>query len=566
MECKHQHIAEKLVPYLEGALADADRQEVQLHLQECQLCSQEVRSLSGVISSLRTRVGSTLYFLPAISLSPDDVLDYALESGRLSETTRRRIQLQLVESLDRQQEVEWLRELESELDSPEAIPVPAFPAALSRALDEAYPTKARKTTFKRRFFQPRTLAAGLTGLLLSGLAAHSMLGKPGPGNLATTAAVSSPASTRGDLALNPGQTAKNSNQPMLAIAQPEKAVADVKLKNNRPEPAISKPPNTESFEQSKGDDKQAGGGRRYQISRQADSTPPIPSGSVSYYVTGAARANPPAQRAITKFQQSTQKSGAQTQKQQPHQDRQPLRPNDQIALNDENIRAKTGGEVAQTAVDTDKSEPKKQPPNPEPESSEIAIENRRGPVSNVDSARPQKLPELPVEVATRNQEPIRPTFDDLDRRPAPVRQEFKHEEAESNIASGSKTTPGSSGGEAGSQPPEAASNSDGILGGSSRSNAPNAGMSSVDSGIPARNRSVRHSDTRDLGLLQQAQKIADEMQLQAEFKFERRQDNSLLISVKPHRALDPESSEQLRQALRTKLKLADSDSVVIRRP
>jgi hypothetical protein len=552
MECQQQHIAEKLVPYIEGALADADRQEVQLHLQECQVCSQEVRSLNEVVSSLRARVGRTLHFLPTVSLSPDDVLDYALESGRLSETTRRRIQLQLVESLDLQQEVEWLRELESELDSPEVIPVPAFPAALNRALDEAYGSKTRQTTFKRRFFQPRILAAGLTGLLLSGLAAHSLLRNP----VATTAAVNSPASTRGDLALNSPQTPKKGNQPMLAIAPPEKSVADVKLKNNQ---AVSKQSNTESLEKSKGDDKQADGGSRYQIPRRADSPPPIPSGSVSYYVTGSARANPPAQQATTKFQQSTEKSDAQTKEREPHQDRQPLRPNDQIALNDENIRAKTGGEVGRTSVNNDISEPNKQPPNPEPKATEAAVENRRGPVSNVESARPEKLPELPTQVASRNQEPIRPTFDDLERRPAPVRQEFKHEEAES----GSKTAPGSSGSEAGSQPPQAASSSEGILGGSSRSSAPNAGMSSVDS---ARNRSVRHSDTRDLGLLQQAQKIAADMQLQAEFKFERRQDDSLLISVKPQRALDPETSEELRQALRTKLKLAESDSVVIGRP
>lgn len=563
MECQQQHIAEKLVPYIEGALAEADRQEVQLHLQECQVCSQEVRSLKEVVSSLRSRIGSTLHFRPAVSLSPDDVLDYALESGRLSETTRRRIQLQLVESLDLQQEVEWLRELESELDSSDAIPVPAFPATLNRALDQAYGSKKRQTTFKRRFFQPRILAAGLTGLLLSGLAAHSLLRTPGPGNLATTAAVNSPASTRGDLGLNSPQTPSKGDQPMLALAPPEKSVADVKLKNNQ---AVSKQSKSESLEESNEVDKQRVGGSRYQTPRQTDSAPSIPSGAVSYYVTGAARANPPAQQATTKFKQSTEKSDAPTQEQEPHQDRKPMRPNDQIALNDENIRAKTGREVGRTSVNNEISEPNKQPPNPEPKAIEAAVENRRGPVSNVDSARPQKLPELPIEVAARNQEPIRPTFDDLDRRPAPIRQEFKQEEAESTTASGSKTTPGSPGGQTGSQPPEAASSSDGILGGSSRSNAPNAGMSSVNSGIPGRNRSMRHSDARDLGLLQQAQKIAAEMQLEAEFKFERRQDNSLLITVRPGHALDPQTSEQLCQALRIKLKLADSDSVVIRRP
>lgn len=196
MECQRQSIAEKLVPYIEGALADVDRREVHEHLQECQLCNQEFRSLKDVVSCLRTRVGHTLHYLPAISLSPDDVVDYALDAGRLSETTRRRIQLQLVESLDCQQEVEWLRELEGDLDRVEAISPPPFPAALSKALDATYGAEGRKTAsvFKLDFakadflkrVQPRYLAAGLAGLLFTGMAAHSMFGGPAPATVATT--------------------------------------------------------------------------------------------------------------------------------------------------------------------------------------------------------------------------------------------------------------------------------------------------------------------------------------------------------------------------------------------
>lgn len=197
MECQRQSIAEKLVPYIEGALADVDRREVHEHLQECQMCNQEFRSLKDVVSCLRTRVGHTLHYLPAISLSPDDVVDYALDAGRLSETTRRRIQLQLVESLDCQQEVEWLRELEGDLDRVEAISPPPFPAALGKALDATYGAEGRKTAsvFKLDFakadflkrVQPRYLAAGLAGLLFTGMAAHSMFGGPTPATIATTA-------------------------------------------------------------------------------------------------------------------------------------------------------------------------------------------------------------------------------------------------------------------------------------------------------------------------------------------------------------------------------------------
>jgi hypothetical protein len=197
MECQRQSIAEKLVPYIEGALADVDRREVHEHLQECQMCNQEFRSLRDVVSCLRNRVGHTLHYLPAISLSPDDVVDYALDAGRLSETTRRRIQLQLVESLDSQQEVEWLRELEQDLDRVETISPPPFPATLSKALDAAYGAEGRKvvSVFPLNFtkpdflkrVQPRYLAAGLAGLLFTGMAAHSMLGNSGHSSVATTA-------------------------------------------------------------------------------------------------------------------------------------------------------------------------------------------------------------------------------------------------------------------------------------------------------------------------------------------------------------------------------------------
>lgn len=182
MECQKQSIGEKLVPYIEGALADVDRREVHEHLQECGACSQEFRSLRDVVGSLRFNVGKTLHYVPPVSLSPDDVVDYALQAGRLSETTRRRIQLQLVENLDSQQEVEWLRELEQDLEREENIGVPAFPAALSRVLDETFGQQSRPVASVLKFdflkrYQPRYLAAaGLAGLLFTGLAARSFVG------------------------------------------------------------------------------------------------------------------------------------------------------------------------------------------------------------------------------------------------------------------------------------------------------------------------------------------------------------------------------------------------------
>ena len=186
MDCQKPNIAEKLVPFVEGALAEADRREVSEHLPQCQLCSQEVRALRQVVGLLRNTAGRNLNYYPPNQITPGDVIDYALHSDQMSDSSRRRIQLQLVESLQAQQEVEWLRELDQELThKEELIRVPPMPAELRSVIQEVYGGAAPAIS---RWSMPaflsgfsilfgkigsRPLAGGLLGVVFAGFAVHA---------------------------------------------------------------------------------------------------------------------------------------------------------------------------------------------------------------------------------------------------------------------------------------------------------------------------------------------------------------------------------------------------------
>ena len=74
------------------------------------------------------------------------------------------------------------------------------------------------------------------------------------------------------------------------------------------------------------------------------------------------------------------------------------------------------------------------------------------------------------------------------------------------------------------------------------------------------------SEPAEVAMLNQAKKLVIESIGEAEVLLQRRDDGSLMVTVKPQRALNQTETEQLRKALRKKLKLDDADSVVIRQP
>lgn len=197
MDCQKPKIAEKLVPFVEGALAEVDRREVTEHLPQCPVCSQEVKSLRQVVSMLRNTAGTKLNYYPPNSLPTSDVLDYALQADKMSDTVRRRIQLQLVESLEAQQEVELLRELDAELSQrEEMIRIPPMPSELRSVVEEVYGRKSPAKKAAPPFFAsllerfgPRPLAAGALGIVFAGFVVHAATHRTPTSSVTSTDAV-----------------------------------------------------------------------------------------------------------------------------------------------------------------------------------------------------------------------------------------------------------------------------------------------------------------------------------------------------------------------------------------
>jgi hypothetical protein len=142
VECKQSNITDKLVPFVEGALAEPDRKEVQDHLPGCDSCSAEVKLLREMIQQLRSATNAGLIYRPGVSLPAEDLVEYALFGEQMSPETRRRIQLSVLESTQLQSELTLLNELESTLakkGEPEKTPT-VMPAALKAAVAKTYGT------------------------------------------------------------------------------------------------------------------------------------------------------------------------------------------------------------------------------------------------------------------------------------------------------------------------------------------------------------------------------------------------------------------------------------------
>ncbi len=142
MDCKQPTISEKLVPFVEGALADADRKEVQEHLPDCEACTAEVRMLRETIQHLRAGTTAGLSYRPGTNLAPEALVEYALFGEEMSPEIRRRTQLTVLESTQLQSELSLLHDLEralGEKPEPEKVAI-GMPQALRAAIAKTYGT------------------------------------------------------------------------------------------------------------------------------------------------------------------------------------------------------------------------------------------------------------------------------------------------------------------------------------------------------------------------------------------------------------------------------------------
>jgi len=134
--CEQPTIAEKLVPYVEGALAEPDRSEVLEHLRSCEACANEVRLLKSSILALRQAFSRATQYRPLTHISAEDLERFAFEPETLTADVMRSVKLHLAECGECEQEVAMLREMEQELaEKVEPVRAPeALPAALREAV------------------------------------------------------------------------------------------------------------------------------------------------------------------------------------------------------------------------------------------------------------------------------------------------------------------------------------------------------------------------------------------------------------------------------------------------
>ena len=210
MDSQDSSIEEKLVPFVEGALAEADRREVLQALPSQPALNQEVRALRETIMSLRGQAARGLTYQSPVEAPPEQVVDFALQGEGWSRQSSRQFQLHLLESSSLAEELSILRELEQDLQQrvEPSKAVPEMPAALRQAIQETYGKPPADPAWKRAAAAILAWTAGLNlkvasaavagCVLIVGAVTVSRMNRPTSGTtvaVATTAPVADSSAT-----------------------------------------------------------------------------------------------------------------------------------------------------------------------------------------------------------------------------------------------------------------------------------------------------------------------------------------------------------------------------------
>lgn len=179
-------------------------------------------------------------------------------------------------------------------------------------------------------------------------------------------------------------------------------------------------------------------------------------------------------------------------------------------------------------------------------------------------------PQLPVRIAAEEQSKAAPETADAGARPAAAKP------AEPADREGYAAAPAPPAGEARREGKDqglaARSNSQTAgampysnVGSVGTTNAPATGMQGGAGGRAPANR-MDDVAVADSALLTQARKVASEAVGESSVSIDKKDDGSVIVTVRSGRTLTSQEMDQLRKALRQKLSLADSDTVVIRQP
>ncbi len=177
MDSQDSSIEEKLVPFVEGALAEADRREVLQALPSQPALNQEVRQLREAIMALRGQAARGLSYQSPVDAPPEQVVDFALQGDQWSRQAGRQFQLHLMESTRLKEELEILRELEQDLQQrvEPSKAVPEMPAALRQAIQETYGKPPADPAWKRAAAAIVAWTAGLNLKVASAAVAGCVL-------------------------------------------------------------------------------------------------------------------------------------------------------------------------------------------------------------------------------------------------------------------------------------------------------------------------------------------------------------------------------------------------------
>ncbi len=217
MICDRPDIAEKLVPYVEGALGEPDRTEVASHLRRCVPCQDDARQVKESILTLKAAVRTGVWKESREHTSSEWLAMHFederareagfLPSSGLTDEQARQVRVHLAECQECREELGMLRELAAEAIVEAVQTHQPLPRALRLEIERLYPTQSQT----ERPVSERTL--GLADRLMAWINPKSLV----MASLCIVALTFSYSLTRGtdspELAKNP--TASSSEVAML---------------------------------------------------------------------------------------------------------------------------------------------------------------------------------------------------------------------------------------------------------------------------------------------------------------------------------------------------------------
>jgi len=229
VESQEPAIEEKLVPFVEGALAEADRREVLQALPNYPALNHEVKQLRETILLLRTQAAQGLTYHSSVETPVDQVIDYVTQGDQWSRQASRQFQLQMLESGFLADEVALLRELEQELQQKDEAThsIPPMSQALKTSIQEAYGKPPEDPAWKRSMAVMLAWMSGLNLKVASAAVAGTaiLVGGVSLGRYAHQQIQSTSSSKTVAVASSTASPAAGAASPALVAAAPKGQVA-----------------------------------------------------------------------------------------------------------------------------------------------------------------------------------------------------------------------------------------------------------------------------------------------------------------------------------------------------